>query len=175
MKLFLLTALLASHLSAGDAPRVPVEAIKQIEASTDARFAVEPWDSLGDTRGSYLPGYGAVFTFEMSLIQVTPISPFHAAPTPAEIKTVHERKLKQLAVLKSTLREMLCKAATSLSTLPGTEQITFEAYLFNQSYEDHTGLPHRLMITANRQKLVDAVARHASQQELASLVQEQEE
>ncbi len=157
------------------ASRVPVSALNEIEKTTDDRFTANPWDSLGDTRGSYLPGYGAIFTFEMSLVRVTPISPFHLAVTPEEVKSVHDRKVKQLAVLKQTMRELLVRASATLTTIPPTEQICFEAYLFSQSFEDHRGLPSRLTMSANRQKLADAVARHAKPADIAALIEEREE
>ena len=158
-----------------NASRVPVAALNEIEKTTNDRFTSDPWDSLGDTRGSYLPGYGAIFTFEMSLVRVTPISPFHLTTSPEEIKSVHDRKVKQLAVLKDAMRDMLVKAAATLTTLPPSEQICFEAYFFSQSFEDHRGLPQRLSMTANRQKLMDAVARHAKPAEISALVEEREE
>jgi hypothetical protein len=73
------------------------------------------------------------------------------------------------------MRDLIVKSATALSAIPPTEQITFEAFLDYFSFEDRTGLPRRLVMTANRQKLLDAVARHAPVAELAALIQEREE
>ena len=171
------TALSFAARVSGDNPStVPIAALKQVETITDGRFSSDPWNMLGYTRGTYLPGYGAVFTFEMSLVTVTPISPFHPTVTPEEIKNVHDRKIKQLAILKDTMRDLVVKAAASLTTLPPSEQIVFEAHLLGQSYEDHTGLPWRLtMISANRQKILGAVASHATPAEMAALIEERKE
>jgi len=184
MKLLCLTALLvAGYATAGGPsytlePIVSISALQKIEKATNDRFAPDagdPWALLGDARGTYLPGYGGLFTFEMSLVNVQPITPFHMTVTPQEIKTVHERKIKKLVVLKSAMRELMLQSAASLSTLPPTEQITFEAYLIAFSFEDRTGLPRRLTMTASRQKLLDAVANHATPAALASLIEEREE
>jgi hypothetical protein len=184
MKLAALTAVLiaAAVLAAGRGytlePIVPISALQRVEKATNDRFAPDAGDSwalLGDARGTYLPGYGGLFTFEMSLVNVQPITPFHMTVTPQEIKTVHERKIKKLVVLKSAMRELLLQSATSLSTLPPTEQITFEAYLIAFSFEDRTGLPRRLTMTASRQKLLDAVTNHATPAALAALIEEREE
>jgi hypothetical protein len=165
-------------VSAESEPVVSVSALKAVEAATDKQFqpdATDPWDLLGEARGTYLPGYGAVFTFEMNLVNVTPISPFHMTVTPQEVKSIHERKLRKLVLLKGAMRDLLVKAASSLNTLPPAEQITFEAYIFAFSFEDRTGLPRRLTVTANRQKLLDAVALHATPADLAAIIEVQEE
>ncbi len=166
---------LGAYASWVDQPLVNISALKEVETSTDARFRGDPWEMLGDTRGTYLPGYGAVFTFEMSLVQMTPISPFHMSVTPQEIKSVHDRKVKQLAVLKDTMRDLIAKASASLTGLPASEQVVFEARLLYQPYEDHTGLPWRLAMIGNRQKMLDAIARHATPADIAALIEERKE
>jgi hypothetical protein len=83
--------------------------------------------------------------------------------------------VKNLAVLKAAMREMIARAATALTAMPGNEQITFEAFLFNFAWEDRTGLPARVTVCANRRKVADAVARHASSAEMASLFEEHSE
>jgi hypothetical protein len=184
MKLVALTAVLfAGTVVAGGhsytlEPIVSISALNKVEVATNHRFAPDPGDSwalLGDARGTYLPGYGGLFTFEMSLVNVQPITPFHMTVTPQEVKTIHERKIRKLVVLKSAMRELMLQSAASLSTLPPTEQITFEAYLIAFSFEDRTGLPRRLTMTASRQKLLDAVANHTSPADLAALIEEREE
>jgi hypothetical protein len=185
MKLpIILTALFVAGYAAAGGPSytlepvVSIAALQRVEKATNDRFAPEatdPWALLGDARGTYLPGYGGLFTFEMSLVNVQPITPFHMTVTPQEIKSVHERKIKKLAVLKSAMRELLLQSAASLTTLPPTEQITFEAYLISFSFEDRAGLPRRLTMTLQRQKLLDAAANHATPAALAALVEEREE
>jgi hypothetical protein len=174
----LLMMAVATSLYASGEPVVTFASLKGVEDTANKLFmpdSIDPWEALGDARGTYLPGYGTVFTFEMSLVNVTPVTPFHAEITPQEIKSVHARKMKKLPVLKSAMRDLIVKAATSLSNQPPTEQITFEAFLDYFSFEDRTGLPRRLVMTASRQKLLDAVARHAPAAEFATLIQEREE
>ena len=162
----------------GNEPAVSVSALKLVEDAVNKQFQPgvdDPWEPLGDARGTYLPGYGAAFTFELSLVNVMPLSPFHAQVTAEEIKAIHARKIKKLVVLKSTMRDLIVRAASSLNTMPANEQITFEAYLDNFSFEDRTGLPRRLTMTASRQKILDAEARHATPEDLAALIEEREE
>jgi hypothetical protein len=159
-------------------PAVPLATIKEVEKATDTRLGVapaDPWNVLGDARGTYLPGYGTVVTFELTLANLTPISPFHPTVTAKERSSGHDRKAKNLAALRMAMREMATNAAAKLTAMPANEQITFEAFLLYFSYEDRTGLPERLIICADRQKIADAVARHATAKEMASLFEERSE
>ena len=170
------TVLSAAHLSGGDQPTVPISALKEVETATDRQFAGDPWQFLGDTRGTYLSGYGAVFTFELSLVQMPTVWPFNPTITPQQKKSVHDRKAKQLPILEQIMRDSIVKAASSLQTLPPSESIVFDAHLLYQPpNEDLTGLPWRVTMTANRQKILDAVANHATPAQLASLIEERKE
>ena len=67
--------------------------------------------------------------FEMSLVSVTPITPFHAEISAQEIKSVHARKIKKLPLVKSAMRDLIVRSATTLSTLPSAaNSITVEAF-----------------------------------------------
>lgn len=159
-------------------PAVPLTVMKDAEKAIDVRIQTpgpDSWSVLGDARGTYLPGYGAVFTFEMALANLTPVTPFHLTVTPEEKKSGHDRKVKNLVTLRAAMREMAANTAAALTSIPGNEQITLEAYLFYFNWEDRTGLPDRVTICANRQKLMDAVARHDSVAKMATLFEERDE
>jgi hypothetical protein len=178
VKLALILAMAAISWGQTPKPAVPLATIRDVEKATNARLAAppaDPWSVLGDARGTYLPGAGTVVTFELALVNLTPITPFHANISAEEKRSAHDRKLKNLVALKTAMREMIAHAATALTAMPGNEQITFEAFLFNFNWEDHAGLPDRLTLCANRQKVADAVARHASAKEMASLFEERSE
>jgi len=50
-----------------------------------------------------------------------------------------------------------------------------EAFFFNWKWERmRRGLPHRLMLSVEKQKLIDAVNHHATPTELAALFSEEE-
>lgn len=184
MKLAALTALVftCGAIAGGPSytlePIVSISALQRVEKAANERFAPDagdPYELLGDARGTYVPGYGGFFTFEMNLVNVQPITPFHMTVSPQEVRSIHERKIKKLVALKSAMRDLMLQSAASLSTLPPTEQITFEAFLIHLSYEDRSGLPRRLTMTTSRQKLLDAAAKHATPADLASLIEVREE
>jgi hypothetical protein len=157
---------------------VPLATLKEVEKATDTRLLAgpaDPWSVLGDARSTYLPGDGIVVSFELALVNLTPVTPFHATITPQEKRSAHDRKVKNLVALKAAMREMIAHTATTLTAMPGNEQITFEAFLFNFNWEDRAGLPDRLTVCASRQKVADAIARHTSATEMASLFEERSE
>jgi hypothetical protein len=49
-----------------------------------------------------------------------------------------------------------------------------EAFLFNWRWENTRGLAHRLVLSAEKQKLIDAASRHLADKELAALFTEEE-
>ena len=174
MKTFLLLAVAALCFGATES-RIPRSALVSVEGSMNDRFrgvASDPYDLLGTARGTYLDGYGAVFTVELELIYAQPPSPFHPAYSPAELASLRERKLKKLPVMKETMRALMAGASSTLETLPGNERITMEAILWNYSWEETRGLPRRVHMTAEKDKLRRAVAEHT---DLASVIEEWEQ
>jgi hypothetical protein len=154
-------------------------ALKAVEAAINDRFRSglnDPFDLLGTARGSYLPGYGAVFTVEMNLVTLPPLtfSPFSHAPSPQELTALRDRKVKKLAALRDAMHDLMLMAGSTLTTLGGDERVTMEAFLFNYRWEKTAGLPHKLVMTAERQKLVDAKASKLSAADLAAIIQETE-
>ncbi|HVV46425.1 MAG TPA: hypothetical protein VHC72_14530, partial [Bryobacteraceae bacterium] len=113
---------------------------------------------------------------ETNLINDGPLnpSPFKPTVTEKEKATTRERKLKKLVELKSDMRNLMVNASGVLEGLPPNEHVAMEVILFNYAWEDSRALPHRVFMTAEKQKLLDAKAAHAGQTELASIIEEQE-
>lgn len=160
MRPFAVALFLAAALAPPAAPqraKVTRAALAPIESSFDARIGnpsqQDPFDLLGNTRGVYLEGYGAVFTAEANLI-VLPLSPFRPALTKEEIANVHRRKLAKLEVLKKALRDLMIGAAASLGGVPPDERIAVSVTLFYYSWEQRTGLPAQLVLHAPRAALL---------------------
>ena len=150
-----------------------------VEAAINDRFRSnlsDPYDLLGRARGSYLPGYGAIFTVEMNLVSLSPLAftPFSQTMSKQEVTALHDRKVKKLAVLRDVMHDLMLNAGGTLTAVPAGEHITMEAFLFNYRWENATGLPHKLVMTADRQKLADAKVGKASAAELAAIIQETE-
>jgi hypothetical protein len=68
----------------------------------------------------------------------------------------------------------MTRASESLPGLPSEEHVVLEAFLFNYSWENSRGLPHRIVFTAQKGKLLDALNRHAPAAEIAALIEQSE-
>jgi hypothetical protein len=157
-------------------PRVSRATLTAVEGTINQTFAPrgpDSYDVLGTARGTYLAGYGALFTIELDLANAGPLdmSPFRPAMSPAEIAAIRERKLKKVPVLKETMRNILVNASGTMEGLPPNERIAMEAILFNFRWEDSKGLPRRVFMSAEKQKLLDAKAAHAGPAELAAVME----
>ncbi|MBI3693712.1 MAG: hypothetical protein HY238_02570 [Acidobacteria bacterium] len=139
--------------------------LKTAERATDDRIqqmtSRTPFALLGNTRGAYLSGYGAVFTLEVNLVPVAAISPFRPPYSPPEIKTLNQQKREKLASLRAAIRQLLIEQAGVLTLVPPAEKIAIVVTLFNFSWEDTTGLPSQVVMQASRQTLLDLQARRA--------------
>lgn len=178
MKSLLLIGI-ATLCFAASEPIVSLASLKAVEASINDKVRSninDPYDLLGTARGTYVEGYGAVFSVELNLVLVSPLnlSPFKQNITEAEITTMHDRKAHKVEGLKESMRGLMLGASKALPGLPANERIVMEAFLFNYRWENARGLPHRIMLTAEKQKLIDAANRHAARAELAGLFTEEE-
>ncbi|MGI8989943.1 MAG: hypothetical protein ACR2I2_10205 [Bryobacteraceae bacterium] len=161
-----------------EAPRVKRAALAAMEKGFDMKLlsaaAQEPFDLLGNTRGIYLEGYGAVFTAEIGLVYSPTINPFRLAIPKPEMIAVHQRKLRQLPILKENMRQMLLDCSASLDSVPPAEQIVVSVILFNRAWEDTSGLPSQIMMQAERQKLLDVQTGRAARANLENAIKVQE-
>ena len=155
--------------------RVPRKALASVEGSLNDTFrtvTTDPYDLLGTARGTYLEGYGALFTVELQLVYLTPPMPFRGAYTPQELTTMHDRKMKKVPVMKETMRGLLASASNALDGMPPTEQVSMEAILWHYSWEDSRGIPQRIFMSAEKGKLLQAQADHT---DLSKVIQEREQ
>jgi len=173
-KTLLLIAAATACFAASSESRVSRASILAMEDAINAKFRVnspDPWDLLGTARGTYLEGYGVVFTWELQLVFVSPPSPFNPKISEADVAQVHERKLKKIPQLKEAMRSLMLAACNSLPGLPPEERVSMEAILWNYSWENSRGMPRRVFMSVEKQKLLDAQAAHT---DLALVIEEQE-
>jgi len=153
-------------------------ALRSAEANIDNRIqqvtSRTPFALLGNTRGAYLTGYGAVFTLEVNLMPVAGLSPFRPAYTPKEIQDLNRQKREKLAALKTGVRQLLVEEASALPHLPAAERIAVVVSLFNYNWEDTTGLPSQIVMQATRQALLDLQAKRAPADALERAIESSE-
>jgi hypothetical protein len=171
----LLTAL---AVAIAGVPRVSRVAVHAMEISFDKRIQTTsvdaPFELLGNTRGVYLEGYGAVFTSEVNLSLSSNISPFQPTMPKEYVTKLRLRKLERVPVLKKTMEEEMVAMASSLDTVPASERIVLGVTLFYYPWEDTAGLPSQILMQAERQKLLDVQLGRASHASLDSVIRVQE-
>ncbi|HXJ42382.1 MAG TPA: hypothetical protein VNH18_24085 [Bryobacteraceae bacterium] len=171
--------MMASVCFAATESPVSFASLRAVEASINDKMRSnvnDPYDLLGTARGSYLDGYGVVFTVEMNLVLVSPLnlSPFKPSISEKEVATMHDRKSRKVEELKGEMRDLMVGASKTLTGLPATEHLTMEAFLFNYKWENSRNLPKRIILTAGKQQLLDAANKHLSAAEIAKIFDEQE-
>src|SRR6266567_4286231 len=109
-----------------------------------------PIDLLGNTRGVYLDGYGAVFTTELSLVGTPGPSPFLTTIPKDLVTRVHQRKAERLPALRKAMRDLMMIAGLALVQLPENQQIVIVVRLDYRKWEDTSGLPGQILMRADR-------------------------
>ncbi len=118
-------------------------------------FAVtDPIDVLGNTRGIYLDGYGAVFTTELSPVLTPQLSPFRPNISEQEKAQVRQRKLARLPAVERLMNAMLQTAAKELAAVPDDQQIVVAVKFLYLPYEDTSGLPGQMVMQAARRTIL---------------------
>ncbi len=174
----MLAAVLAAPL-AGQKTQPRRDDLAAIERSLDEKLSrfnpSQPMDLLGLTRGIYLPGFGAVFTAEVGLIQGPILTPFRPRLTKEEVTQIRTAKLKRLPEMKLLMKEMLLASAASLDTLPPGESVVLGVTFINNKWEDTTGLPKSITMQARRAELLEVAQNRQPKSALDTLVQMREE
>jgi hypothetical protein len=114
----------------------------------------DPVYILGLTRGLYIQGFGAVFTSELDLVQTPRPSPFRKEIPKEEAAKVHTRKIQNLGLLKKAMHDMWVDAASTLNSIPDTEQVVLAVRLFYQPWEDTAGLPVEIILKGPRKAAI---------------------
>lgn len=160
-KLLFLTASLGvlALCASASAPRVSRTVLKAVEVSLDERLKTiwpdNPFTLIGNTRGLYLEGYGALFTVEVSPILSTTMM-MHPTVTKEEAAKAHKLRIERVAILKTALRQAVADAAASLDPVPDNDQVTLIVFLQYHSWEDVSGTPAQLTFQGKKKALIDA-------------------
>jgi hypothetical protein len=170
--------LAAAWVAVAQGPQVSYAAIRAMEQSLDRRVLTlstdTPFDLLGNTRGVYLGGYGAVFTTEVNLLVTNNVSPFLQTIPKEYVTKVHAQKLQRIPVLKRSMRDAMVATAASLDNVPAGENIVLGVTLFYYNWENTSGLPSQIVMQAQRQKLLDVQLGRASRASLDAIIRVQE-
>jgi hypothetical protein len=138
-------------------PRVTLTSLAGLARGFDRSFRMfavtDPIDVLGNTRGIYLDGFGAVFTTELSPVFTPGLSPFQPNISQQDKEKVRQRKLARLPVVERLMNSMLQSAAKDLA-VPDDQQIVVAVNFVYLPYEDTTGLPGQMVVKGTRHAIL---------------------
>jgi hypothetical protein len=169
VSLFLTAVLLA------EAQGVQFAALEEFEHRFEARLGQTPgpfpFEVLVPAPAVHVPGFGVLLSSVVSLSYVQEPNPFRGPYTPKELATFRERKLARLPILEQSMREVMAEtaAASDIDPLPPNERIVMGVTLFYFTWEDRAGLPRQIVMSAEKQKLLQA---RRDKADLATVIQE---
>lgn len=82
-----------------------------------------PYDTLDKGQGAYLPGYGVVFSFEVSLSPLQNMGPFSPAPTPKSEELQREQENRRRDKAKAVADQVLTNFGQILRQLAPGESV----------------------------------------------------
>ena len=145
--------------------KVQLRAFQDILNRSIPQSFEQPFTLLQDTKGSYLPNFGAVFHLEVNLHPLRLMWPFDMRPhTAEELQKARELKLQRIRQLKTHLSKLLLEYGVKLSEVPADQNVAIAVHLFNLPSEQ-SDLPTQLVIEASRGALLDAQARQLTIEE----------
>jgi len=146
-------------------PRVTLTSLAGLARGFDRSFRMyavtDPIDVLGNTRGIYLDGFGAVFTTELSPVFTPGLSPFQPNISQQDKEKVRQRKLARLPVVERLMNSMLQSAAKDLA-VPDDQQIVVAVNFVYLPYEDTSGLPGQMVVKSTRRAILNGAQTEAT-------------
>jgi hypothetical protein len=107
---------------------------------------------LQPAKGSYLEGFGVVFTLETNLSTLRYLTPFTPGPyTDKEIKDARAEKIARTKEVEAMVKGLLRDHGAGLSFLKPEDNVAVVVHLFNTS--DHKGLPTQLIVQGKKAAL----------------------
>jgi hypothetical protein len=145
--------------------------MKVFEAVIDGTMAqtfTSPFGLLEKTKGTYLPGFGLVFSLEVNLYPLRAPNPFNMTPlSKAEIEQAQKARLERLAAIKESIPRLLADHAISLRDLRSNDSLAVVVHLFGVHSGD-TDFPDQLVIKTRKSDLDQFWERKISYQELTA-------
>ncbi len=129
-----------------------------LDKALQQRFE-QPFVILQHSKGTYLEGFGAVFTVEVNLVPMRFITPFNPAPySPKELEEARAKAHQRIREVGQLVEEVLREHGPSLTFLNPEEQLAVVVHLFRVA--ENRELPSQIVVQARRQALLDAQAQN---------------
>lgn len=139
-----------------DSGKVQAEKFKKESATVErainaaAEQIVPGIGVVQSAKGTYLEGYGAVFTLQMMLEPTR--NPFSGLKSPAEVRSSVTQRRKDI---QARLAGLLQERAAAMDSIGASGSVSIVLYLINSNPADMPDLPGQLVITVKKQDAVD--------------------
>jgi hypothetical protein len=135
--------------------KVSVSTMTALEKRFNERLAGlfdagDPLDLLGNTRGVYVDGFGAVFTAEVSLAVTPAAGPFRGKITKEFADAIRQKKIQRLPFLQASMKEMMHNMGALFIQVPEDQQMVLVVRFYYEPWEDMNGMPSQIVMKANR-------------------------
>lgn len=157
--LFLVAAGLGSAQTAAPAagpPRAEVRAVERLCDKAIETYGIDTIEQITHARALYIEGYGVVIGFEVNLAKVSPLVGFAGGLSKAQKDRLRDNKLKRLPEFRQFLEGLLLESVKPLEHLSLEEHLLVNVNFVYTDYEDSSGLPDSISLTARKKDLLDA-------------------
>ncbi len=131
------------------------EEIGLLESVINERLAQtfgSPFGYLDKARGAYLPGYGAVFTLDVSLTPLQSLGPFTPTPTPERERARREEETRAREKARAMPERILADFGHTLSHLAPNESVAIIIHTVSVQQE---GVQKGAIIVQATKQLID--------------------
>jgi hypothetical protein len=106
---------------------------------------------LSSTKGIYLPEYGAVFSLEVNLYQIRPLTPFDLRPhTQKELEDAYSQMMGRIESLKNNLIRAMGEHGAALGSLRPEDHLTVVIHLLQVDLGGNRSVPSQIQLKMTR-------------------------
>jgi len=159
-KLILCMFVFAASVFAAEVDKAQLDLFKKESASMRSAIddivntTVSGRGVIESTKGTYLEGYGAVFTLEAALAPTR--NPFSSPQSPAEVRAIVAQRR---TAIEAKLADFLKQRVASLQSLGQTDSVSVAIHLYDSNPVDVPDLPSQIVFTVKKQNPTQVVLR----------------
>lgn len=157
--LMLVLAMPAPPAETHDYPgiKMQMQLIESLVTTAIKQHFQNPFGILQQVKGTYLDGFGVVFTAEVNLYQMRTPNPFNRTPySEKELSEARAQKLAHNKEAATLMQDLLRDHGAGLTFLRADENVAVVLHLYN--VPELSDMPSQIVVQTKRQTLIDAAA-----------------
>jgi len=139
-----------SGLQSSATLKAQMKVLEAVINETMAQTFAPPFGLLEKAKGTYLPGFGVVFSLEVNLYPVRVPNPFDLRPlSKEELVKAQKAKLERIRIIKQAVPRLLADHASMLREITPDESIAVVVHLFHFQAEGES-LPTQIIMEVKK-------------------------